>query len=59
MRTVSTQTLYWMAITWVLFPILIVLGIYMRTVQGGGLQDLEPWFYPMMTLHGVGMAGVW
>ncbi len=59
MRTVSTQTLYWMAITWVLFPVLALLGIYMRTVQGGSLQGLEPWFYPMMTLHGVGMAGVW
>ncbi len=59
MRTVATQTLYWMAITFVLFPVLIVLGIYMRTVQSGGLPGLEPWFYAMMTLHGVGMAGVW
>ncbi len=59
MRAINSQTLYWMAITFVLFPILIVLGIYMRSVQAGALSGLEAWFYPMMTLHGVGMVGVW
>ena len=59
MRAVRSQTLYWMAITFVLFPILILLGIYMRSVQAGALGALEAWFYPMMTLHGVGMVGVW
>jgi cytochrome c oxidase subunit 1 len=55
----DSNTLYWMAITFVLFPILILLGIYMRTVQAGGLAGLQSWFYPLMTLHGVGMVGVW
>lgn len=59
MQTVPSQTLHWMVVTAVLFPILVLLGIFMRTVQGGGLAGLEPWFYPMMTLHGMGMVGVW
>lgn len=59
MRSSDTNTLYWMATTFVLFPILVLLGIYMRTVQAGGLPGLQSWFYPMMTLHGLGMAGVW
>ncbi len=59
MRAVKSQTLYWMGITFVLFPVLILLGIYMRTVQSGALPELQGWFYPMMTLHGVGMAGLW
>ncbi len=58
-RSADTNTLYWMATTFVLFPVLILLGIYMRTVQAGGLPGLQSWFYPMMTLHGLGMAGVW
>jgi cytochrome c oxidase subunit 1 len=59
MRTANSNTLYWMAITFVLFPILILLGIFLRTVQAGGLAGLQSWFYPLMTLHGVGMVGVW
>jgi len=59
MRAIYSQTLYWIAVTAVLFPVLILLGIYMRTVQAGGLAGLDAWFYPMMTLHGVGMVGVW
>lgn len=59
MRAIHSQTLYWIAITFVLFPILIALGIYMRTVQAGGLPGLENWFYQSMTLHGLGMAGLW
>ncbi|MCZ7565366.1 MAG: cbb3-type cytochrome c oxidase subunit I [Burkholderiales bacterium] len=59
MRAIYSQTLYWIAVTFVLFPILVLLGIYMRTVQAGGLAGLDAWFYPMMTLHGVGMVGVW
>ena len=59
MNKVHSNTLYWMAITGVLFPVLILLGIFLRTVQAGGLAPLQSWFYPMMTLHGVGMVGVW
>lgn len=59
MRTANSNSLAWMATTFVLFPVLILVGIFMRTVQGGGLEGLQSWFYPMMTLHGLGMAGVW
>ena len=59
MNKVHSNTLYWMAIAGVLFPVLILLGIFLRTVQAGGLAPLQSWFYPMMTLHGVGMVGVW
>lgn len=58
-RTISVNTLYWMGITFVLFPVLVLLGIFMRAFQAGSLQSLALWFYPMMTLHGVGMVGVW
>ena len=58
MRKANTHTLYWIGITLVLFPILVVLGIYMRTVQFGQLPATQSWFYPMMTLHGLGMVGV-
>ncbi|MEZ5614149.1 MAG: cbb3-type cytochrome c oxidase subunit I [Rhodocyclaceae bacterium] len=59
MRKANSYTLYWMGITFLLFPVLAILGIYMRTVQAGGLAGTQTWFYPMMTLHGVGMVGVW
>lgn len=59
MRTVHSQLPHWILLTFVLFPILILLGVYMRSVQGGALAELGPWFYPMMTLHGLGMVGLW
>jgi len=59
MRQVSAITLAWIAVVALLFPILIALGIYMRTVQSGHLAELQSWFYPMMTLHGLGMVGLW
>ena len=59
MQAANPQILRWMLVVFVLFPILILLGAFMRSVQGGQLVALEGWFYPMMTLHGVGMVGVW
>ncbi|OFW14006.1 MAG: hypothetical protein A3F70_13385 [Acidobacteria bacterium RIFCSPLOWO2_12_FULL_67_14] len=56
----TQSTIYaWMLTTAALFVILALLGVYMRLVQGGALAGLESWFYPMMTLHGIGMAGLW
>ncbi|MBW7858597.1 MAG: cbb3-type cytochrome c oxidase subunit I [Leptonema sp. (in: Bacteria)] len=57
--TIKKLALKWIILSLVLLPILALLGILMRSVQanlwkGGGL-----YFYPMMTLHGVGMAGLW
>ncbi len=59
MQAVNSHTLRWMLVVFILFPILILLGAFMRSVQGGHLVEMEGWFYPVMTLHGVGMVGVW
>lgn len=59
MQRVNPIMLRWMLVVFLLFPILILVGVFMRSVQGGHLAELEAWFYPMMTLHGVGMVGVW
>lgn len=59
MRPANPHTLHWMLVVFVLFPILILLGVFMRSVQSGNLAALDGWFYPMMTLHGIGMVGVW
>jgi cytochrome c oxidase subunit 1 len=50
---------YWIVVVFLLFPILALAGILMRGVQSGRLDALGAWFYPMMTLHGVGMVGLW
>lgn len=53
-------TLLWVALGLVLFPILAVLGLVMRTLQAGYFRATPPeWFYAVMTLHGLGMVGVW
>ncbi len=49
----------WIGVVFLLFPVLILAGIYMRSVQGNQLVATEAWFYPVMTLHGVGMVGLW
>ncbi len=59
MRQTIPITSAWIIVVALLFPILILLGVGMRTVQSGGLPQLQPWFYPMMTLHGLGMVGLW
>ena len=53
-------TLTWVAVGLVLFPILALLGVVMRTLQAGYFAATPPeWFYAVMTLHGLGMVGVW
>jgi cytochrome c oxidase subunit 1 len=53
-------TLTWVLVALVLFPILAVLGFVMRVVQAGYFAALPPeWFYAVMTLHGLGMVGLW
>jgi cytochrome c oxidase subunit 1 len=59
MDLAKRNTLTWIAITVILFPILVVAGVFLRFVQGNTLGGAREWFYPMMTLHGVGMVGVW
>ncbi|MBS1491054.1 MAG: cbb3-type cytochrome c oxidase subunit I [Bacteroidetes bacterium] len=50
-------------VTWsitflLLFPILIILGLLMRLNQGEWMKLNPDTFYALMTLHGLGMAGV-
>ncbi len=53
-------TLVWVVVGLVLFPILALLGGVMRTLQAGYFAATPPeWFYAFMTLHGLGMVGVW
>jgi len=44
----------------VLFPVLASLGLFMRAYQANLFPRLDPaWFYTAMTLHGLGMVGLW
>jgi cytochrome c oxidase subunit I len=53
-------TLVWVLTALVLFPVLTILGLLMRTEQSGYFQSLPPeYFYAIMTLHGLGMVGLW
>jgi cytochrome c oxidase subunit I len=53
-------TLVWVLTALVLFPVLAILGFMMRAEQGGYLQATPPEvFYAIMTLHGLGMVGLW
>lgn len=59
-RRLTRQTIVWVLTGLTLFPILALLGLVMRTLQAGYLPALPPeWFYAVMTLHGLGMVGVW
>src|SRR5262245_38271412 len=60
MPRLTRLTLTWVLTALVLFPILAVLGFLMRAVQAGFMASLPPeWFYAVMTLHGLGMVGLW
>ena len=56
----TRQTLVWVLTALVLFPVLATLGLLMRVMQSGFFQAVSPeWFYAVLTLHGLGMVGVW
>jgi cytochrome c oxidase subunit I len=53
-------TLTWVLVALVLFPILALLGVSMRVAQSNVIPEVPPeWFYAVMTLHGLGMVGLW
>ena len=53
-------TLIWVLTALVLFPVLAILGLFMRGMQAGFMASVPPeWFYAVMTLHGLGMVGLW
>ncbi|MCC6165222.1 MAG: cbb3-type cytochrome c oxidase subunit I [Acidobacteria bacterium] len=53
------HTLHWIGVTFILFPLLLLAGMFLRAIQANTMASTQSWFYPMMTLHGVGMAGLW
>jgi cytochrome c oxidase subunit 1 len=53
-------TIIWVLTALVLFPVLALLGFLMRVLQAGYMASVPPeWFYAIMTLHGLGMVGLW
>jgi len=42
----------------IVFVVLVLLGLIMRVAQSGVVDVRPDYFYAMMTLHGLGMAGV-
>ena len=53
-------TLVWILTVLALFPILLILGFFMRALQADYMTRLQPeWFYAVLTLHGLGMVGIW
>src|SRR5262245_37404241 len=53
-------TIVWVLTALVLFPVLALLGFLMRALQAGFMASVPPeWFYAVMTLHGLGMVGLW
>src|SRR5262245_2347181 len=53
-------TAIWMLTVLALFLILALVGAIMRLSQADWLSRLPPeWFYAFLTLHGLGMVGVW
>src|SRR4026207_936127 len=54
------MTFIWMFTMLTLFPVLLVLGFFMRALQANFMSKLQPeWFYAVLTLHGLGMVGIW
>jgi len=52
-------TLSWMVTVLVLFLVLLLVGAVLRILQSDLLVILPDWFYAFLTLHGLGMVGVW
>ena len=42
----------------IVFVVLVLLGLVMRLAQSGAVEVRPDYFYAIMTLHGLGMAGV-
>ena len=57
-RNQKRLALIWSITFLILFPVLITLGLLMRLNQGEMVKIPYETFYALMTLHGLGMAGV-
>ncbi len=53
-------TLFWMVIASLLFLTFSLDGYFLRMYQSKFFPTMRPeWFYAVLTLHGVGMVGLW
>ncbi len=58
-RMINRLTLLWLVTGLALLLILGLAGLTMRAIQSGVLKDLAfPWFYPILTFHGIGMVAI-
>ncbi len=53
-----TLIIIWSITFLILFPVLIILGLLMRLNQGELIKMRHDTFYALMTMHGLGMAGL-
>jgi cytochrome c oxidase subunit 1 len=59
LRTVNRLTLLWVGTAFVLLLVLGLAGLTLRAIQSGLLGGLAfPWFYPLLTFHGIGMVAL-
>jgi hypothetical protein len=59
-KAFTRLTLVWTLVAMVLFAVLALLGLVLRLSQSNFLPWLPPeWFYAVMTLHSLGMVGLW
>lgn len=57
-RTINRLTTLWVLTAFALLLILGLAGLLMRAIQSGVLRGLAGWFYPILTLHGIGMVAL-
>ncbi|MEO8510831.1 MAG: cbb3-type cytochrome c oxidase subunit I [Chloroflexota bacterium] len=57
-RTINRLTALWVLTAFALLLILGLAGLLMRAIQSGVLRGLAGWFYPILTLHGLGMVAL-
>ncbi len=59
-RSANRLTILWVIVILALAPILVLLGMTLRGAQGNLLPALNAErFYSILTLHGLGMVGLW
>lgn len=59
-RSANRLTLLWVIVMLALAPVLVLLGMTLRGAQGNLLPILPAErFYSILTLHGLGMVGLW
>lgn len=57
-RTINRLTTLWVLTGFALLLILGLAGLLMRAIQSGLLRGFAGWFFPILTLHGIGMVAL-